>query len=117
MSNFQLVFFIIALVCAVPVLYWYYRRQPNPRFRPRIGEMVMVGIFAIMLSWGGSMLIGGLMDDPEQLRADGGMSTMPGMPSAPGESEDEEEDSGKGEKSRKGEGGGRSGGSGGGLFR
>jgi len=117
MSNFQLIFFIIALVCAVPVLYWYYRRQPNSRFRPRFGEMVMVGIFIVMFSWGGSMLIGGLMDDPEQLKGDGGMSTMPGMPSATGESEDEDEESGKGEKSRKGEGSGRGSGSGGGLFR
>ena len=113
MSNFQLIFFILALICAVPVLYWYYRRHPNPRFRPRFGEMVMVGIFTVMLSFGGSMLIGGLMEDPDQLKSDGGMSTMPGMPSAPGEQEDEDEGKPK-EKSGKGEGGR---GSGGGLFR
>lgn len=106
MPSFQLIFFIIALVCSAPVLYWYYRRNPHPRFRPHFGEMAMVTLFAVLLSLGGSMLIGGLMDDPEQLKDQGGLGSMPGMPtpsSALQEQENEREGS-----SRKQESGGRS---------
>lgn len=107
MPTFQLIFFIIALVCSVPVIYWYYRRIPHPRFRPRFGEMAMVTLFAVLLSLGGSMLIGGLMDDPEQLKAEGGFSTMPGL--ATGSDTGQTEEEGDREKSsRKQESGGRS---------
>jgi hypothetical protein len=118
MPSFQTIFFIIALICAAPVIYWYYRRNPHPRFRPRFGEMAMVTLFAVLLSLGGSMLIGGLMDDPEQLKGQGGFSTMPSTPTASGSGQNEEESDREG-SSRKQDSGdrGRGGESGGGERR
>ena len=106
MPSFQIIFFVIALVCSVPVLYWYYRRNPHPRFRPRLGEMAMVALFAVLLSLGGSMLIGGLMDDPEQLKDQGGLGSMPGMPAPSGAGQQEENE--RESSSRKQDSGGRS---------
>jgi hypothetical protein len=97
MPSFQLIFFVIGVVCSLPFLYWYYRRNPHPRFRPRIGEMLMVSLFAVLLSLGGSMLIGGLMDDPEQFKPNDGFSAMPSDPagSGPDQSNDQGEDTKK----------------------
>lgn len=111
MPSYQTIFFVISLVCAVPVLFWYYRRHSHPRFRPQVGEMVMVTLFAGLLSLGGSLLIGGMMDDPEQFRPGASMGSIP-MPSAQGgadegmdSSEDDRKDSKKSESgSRKGSG-------------
>jgi len=97
MPSFQIIFFVIALICWVPVIYWYYRSQKRKWFRPRFGEMVMVTLFAVMLSLGGSMLIGGLLDDPDQFRPSGGFSLMPapvdGSASGSKEADDERDSS------------------------
>jgi hypothetical protein len=77
MPSYQLIFFVLALICAAPVLFWYYRRHNHPRFRPKLGEMAMVTLFVVLLSLGGSMLLGGLMDDPDQFRPDAGMGAIP----------------------------------------
>jgi hypothetical protein len=109
MPSYQTIFFVISLVCAVPVLFWYYRRHPHPRFRPQAGEMVMVTLFAGLLSLGGSLLIGGMMDDPEQFRPGASMGSIP-MPSAQGGA-DEGMDSSKDDRkdSKKSESGSRNG--------
>lgn len=77
MPSFQLIFFVMGLVCALPVVFWYYRRNSHPKFRPKFGEMAMVILFVVLLSLGGSLLIGGLMDDPEQFTSRDGFSAMP----------------------------------------
>jgi hypothetical protein len=76
MPSYQLIFFIMALVCATPVLIWYYRRHSHPKFRPTLGEMAMVSLFAVLLSLGGSLLLGGLMDDPDQFSPESGMGSV-----------------------------------------
>ncbi len=115
MPSYQTIFFVISLVCAVPVLFWYYRRHPHPRFRPKAGEMVMVTLFAGLLSLGGSLLIGGLMDDPEQFKPGASMGSIP-MPSDQGGADDDmdsSKDDGKdSKKSESGSGNGRGGDSG-----
>lgn len=100
MPSYQLIFFVIALVCSLPVLYWYYRRHAHSRFRPKVGEMAMVALFAVLLSLGGAMLIGGLMDDPEQFRHND-MGAMPAMPGGAGAGElGDDREGGKGSSSR-----------------
>ena len=37
----HIVFFGVYLAALIPVLYYYRRRTPNPRFRPTFGEMAM----------------------------------------------------------------------------
>jgi len=76
MPSYQTIFLVISLLCALPVLYWYYRRHPHPRFRPRFGEMVMVSLLAGLFCLGGSLLIGGLMDDPDQFRPSASMGSV-----------------------------------------
>lgn len=108
MPSFQTIFFVIALVCWVPVIYFYYRSQKRKWFRPRLGEMVMVTLFAVMLSWGGSMLIGGLLDDPEQFSPAGGFSLMPAPVDGSGSRSDEDDREGEASsRSRGGESRGR----------
>ncbi|MFN0127311.1 MAG: hypothetical protein ACKV19_11565 [Verrucomicrobiales bacterium] len=107
--TYQLFFFVLGLICAVPFLIWYYRRNPHPRFRPRLGEMAMVSLFAVMLSLGGSMLVGGVMDDPEQFNTNGAFSTMPPEPgSQQSEESSNDNDSRSGSSRGQGSGSGKS---------
>lgn len=48
----HITFFIVFMVAAVPVLYYYQRKNPHPRFRPGFGEMTMVTVMAAMLCGG-----------------------------------------------------------------
>lgn len=43
----HIVFFSVFLSALVPVLYYYRRRNPNPRFRPGLGEMTMIAVIAL----------------------------------------------------------------------
>ena len=66
-----LTFFVISLFVIVPFLYYYRNRNPNPRFRPRFGEMVLVAILAIGVAGGTSLGIAMLMGiDPERLSSE-----------------------------------------------
>ena len=65
-TQISVVFFLVGFVAVVPVLYYYYRRNPNPRFRPPLGEMVMISLFALMFVGGGSYFMGTLLSsDPD----------------------------------------------------
>lgn len=44
----QVVFFSVFMAACIPVLYYYHRKNPNPRFRPPMGEMAMVTLFAVI---------------------------------------------------------------------
>lgn len=59
----QCIVFLIFMTASLPVLQYYRRRQPNPRFRPSLGEMAMVTLFAAILSAGAGMGIGGLFNE------------------------------------------------------
>lgn len=56
----HITFFIVFMVAAVPVLYYYQRKNPHPRFRPGFGEMTMVTVMAAMLCGGLSFGLGSL---------------------------------------------------------
>ncbi|MES2708737.1 MAG: hypothetical protein V4726_19230 [Verrucomicrobiota bacterium] len=56
----HITFFIVFLVAAVPILYYYQRKNPHPRFRPSFGEMTMVSIFALVICGGLSFGLGSL---------------------------------------------------------
>ncbi len=62
---FQIAFFVIGLIVATPVLLYFYFKNPNPRFRPRLGEMVMLAGFALLVCAGLSHFLGGMLDSPE----------------------------------------------------
>jgi hypothetical protein len=65
--DYRIIFFVLSLVAAAPVLYYYYRRHPNPRFRPRIGEMALVSLITIFVCGGASYFVGGLLQNPEDI--------------------------------------------------
>jgi hypothetical protein len=56
----HITFFIVFMVAAVPVLYYYQRKNPHPRFRPGFGEMAMVTVMAVMLCGGMAFGLGSL---------------------------------------------------------
>jgi hypothetical protein len=60
----DLVFFAVLLVClcASAVVVWYFaKHNPNPRFRPRPGEVLLVSIIAMGLSGGSALLMSGIL--------------------------------------------------------
>lgn len=58
----HLIFFGVFFVAAVPMLYYYQRKNPNPRCRPTFGEMTMVTVFALALCGGMGMGLGALFN-------------------------------------------------------
>ncbi len=42
-------FFGVFLAALVPVLYYYQRRNPSPRFRPGFGEMAMIAVVTVFV--------------------------------------------------------------------
>ena len=45
----HLIFFGVFILALAPVLYYYQRRNPNPRFRPGVGEMTLISVAALFL--------------------------------------------------------------------
>lgn len=45
----HIILFCVFLAALIPVLYYYRRRNPNPRFRPNTGEMMLVSVFALAI--------------------------------------------------------------------
>ena len=67
-GGIALTFFVISLFVIVPFLYYYRNKNPNPRFRPKFGEMVLVTLLSLGLAGGASMFIAGLMGlDPDDV--------------------------------------------------
>jgi hypothetical protein len=64
----QAVFFTIFLLATIPMLYYYRRRNPNPRFRPSAGEMLMVTIFALFLNGAVAFGLGSLFSEDQDFR-------------------------------------------------
>ena len=59
----QCIVFCIFMTASIPILFYYRRRNPNPRFRPTSGEMAMVTLFAIVISAGMGVGLGGLFNE------------------------------------------------------
>ncbi|MDA0812512.1 MAG: hypothetical protein O3C21_09025 [Verrucomicrobia bacterium] len=60
-THISAIFFIVGVVAVAPVLYYHWRKNPHPRLRPPIGEMVMLTLFALMFVGGGSYFMGTLL--------------------------------------------------------
>lgn len=54
----HLVFFGVFIFALVPVLYYYHRRNPNPRFRPGVGEMTMISVVALFVGGAACFFLG-----------------------------------------------------------
>jgi hypothetical protein len=63
----QTIFFLVFAVAFTPVLYYYRRRNPNPRFRPGWGEMTLMTVFALALSIGMAVGLGGLFNKGHEI--------------------------------------------------
>ncbi|MGK0188929.1 MAG: hypothetical protein ACI9R3_004743 [Verrucomicrobiales bacterium] len=74
-TQISAIFFVVGFVAVVPVLYYHYRKNPHPRFRPPLGEMVMLSIFALMLVGGGSYFMGAVLSSDPDFDADMKKST------------------------------------------
>ena len=56
----HLTFFVAFFAAAVPILYYIQRKNPNPRFRPNLGEMSLVTLFAVFICGGMAFGLGSL---------------------------------------------------------
>lgn len=65
----HIIFTLVFFAAFVPVLYYYQRKNPDPRFRPHFGEMSMVTLFVICLCGGLGYGIGSLINPENDGRA------------------------------------------------
>jgi hypothetical protein len=64
----QSVFFLVFMAACIPMLYYYRRRNPNPRFRPTVGEMTLMTLFCAFLSGGLAVGLGGVFNEHQDFR-------------------------------------------------
>ena len=93
----HLIFFGVFLAALVPVLYYYQRRNPHPRFRPGVGEMTMISVLALAIGGGASFFLGNVFrGDPtlKQLEEnpEHGAGWSTGTNQVPDEKEEEDVD-------------------------
>ena len=82
----HLVFFGVFLAALAPVLYYYQRRNPNPRFRPGVGEMTMIAVFALFVGGLASWFLGNFFrgDQRSPEKFDHGAGWSSGSTAPPG---------------------------------
>jgi hypothetical protein len=90
----HIVFFSVFLAALVPVLYYYRRRNPNPRFRPGLGEMTLITVMALCIGGAACYGLGNVFRGDQNLRQfpeapDEGAGWSSGT-SSPKEKEDED---------------------------
>ena len=68
-TTAHLIFFSVFFAAALPVLYYYRRRNPDPRFRPPAGEMAMITVFALFICSGLAFGLGSLFREDNDGRA------------------------------------------------
>lgn len=56
----QLIFFGVFFAAAIPILYYIYRKNPHPRFRPSFGEMSVMTLIAAFICGGMAFGLGSL---------------------------------------------------------
>ncbi len=56
----HLIFFLVFFAAAVPILYYIRRKNPNPRFRPGMGEMSVMTLIAVFICGGMAFGLGSL---------------------------------------------------------
>lgn len=64
----QCIFFLVFMAACVPVLYYYRRRNPNPRFRPTAGEMTLMSVFCAFICAGLSFGLGSVFNEHQDFR-------------------------------------------------
>ena len=80
----QCIFFLVFMAACVPVLYYYQRRNPNPRFRPTFGEMSMVTLFAMCLCGGLSFGLGSVFNEHQDFKKLAGKASADYVPTGAG---------------------------------
>lgn len=63
----HIIFFSVFIVVLIPTLYYYRRRNPNHHFRPSLGEMTMITVFALMLGGTACWFLGNLFRGDQKL--------------------------------------------------
>ena len=66
----HLIFFGVYLAALVPVLYYYHRRHPHPRFRAGIGEMTLIAVIALLIGGSASYALGNLFRGDQKFGLD-----------------------------------------------
>ena len=64
----HIVFFSVFLAALLPVLYYYQRRNPHPRFRPGMGEMTLIVVFALSIGGAACFMLGNVFRGDQNLR-------------------------------------------------
>ncbi|MFV1995109.1 MAG: hypothetical protein ACC661_06705 [Verrucomicrobiales bacterium] len=59
--------FLIGLCVSGVVVWFFARRHPNPRFRPRAGEVVLMAMLGVGISAGASVLLTRMFDSENEL--------------------------------------------------
>ncbi len=49
------IIFAVCIVVCVPILIYYAKRSPNPKFRPKFGEILLAGLLLVVASLGLSL--------------------------------------------------------------
>lgn len=63
----HIIFFGGYVLVLIPMLYYYRRRNPNPRFRPSMGEMTMITVIAVMIGATASWFLGNVFRGEQRL--------------------------------------------------
>jgi hypothetical protein len=63
----HIIFFSAWLAVGVSWLYFHYRKNPHPRFRPSMGEMSMLTLMMLLVGGGISFALGGLFRTEKDL--------------------------------------------------
>ena len=63
----HIVFFSVFVAVLIPMLYYYRRKNPNPRFRPGAGEMTMVAVVALCMGAGACYMLGNFFRGDQNL--------------------------------------------------
>ncbi len=64
----HLIFFGVFVAALIPVLYYYRRRNPNPHFRPRAGEITLISVLALTMGGGLCFMLGNFFRGDQNLK-------------------------------------------------
>ncbi|MDC0503242.1 hypothetical protein OAV21_02280 [bacterium] len=67
MSKPFLIIFFLCLFVALCVIAYIAKRNPDPRFRPRFGELVLMGLIGMLFSGGVSYLLSNVFEDSDRM--------------------------------------------------
>jgi len=59
----HMILFGVFLAVLIPILYYYRRRNPNPRFRPTAGEMTLVAVILLMIGGTACWFLGNMFSN------------------------------------------------------